>query len=584
MYDTYFFRDNKKLLKWAKDYTCASKRAKPYVGWDGVVNFVHMAKDLVLLYQLAKRPDGFEVVMLHMLLWSERRSLRKDVFKVAKFFRPEGEILWHSKIDYEGRTSIPFVVTNAWMKEEYEKYSMGGCFEMSFSGIGQYLECINDKGTIRFYDGNPVEMKRKEENNPTIDHADMYMTELRMLNSSHDDTCPARAEFAGIVEGCRIETICGEKCYVLYLWSGPMDSPVSFPWTLLVAANRVEGRYVPRTGDMVHGEAFMFGTFFGDEQKAPTVYTEQFKNTIKGKMECALEVEDDNNSFGGIDSENRDLKMTNKVQSNKPTKCKKGWGWLPRKPATYPECKHHRGGLVASVKKVHPKFVVYADYLKHIKGPLIPAKSPSRTELRAIIDSIDYVVTKRDNLHVLAAVFDVIGIRHLLKDEKTGERHLWCCLPSGVWKEHYRTNLLIALDENNSVLRYSFHTGDWSLMPMLRGMAVSINFQSSGKLVQYEKIAEAIKHVGKMKKSDYMIAASHGQTSILQAWCDGVNTDGIQKLRIEWHAHDLPWQFFISNGTKEQFVAMLKVYDKYGIEPVQTMARWSWCRMEKCNV
>jgi len=48
--------------------------------------------------------------------------------------------------------------------------------------------------------------------------------------------------------------------------------------------------------------------------------------------------------------------------------------------------------------------------------------------------------------------------------------------------------------------------------------------------------------------------------------------------------HGLPWQFRIKNGTKEQFVAMLDEYDKHGIEAVQTMAKWRWSRMEKCNV
>ena len=582
MYDTYLFKDNKKLLKWAMEHTCASRPAKKCVGWEGAVNYVHMSNDLTLLYQLANRSGGLEVVMLHMLLWSERRSLRKDIFNVSKFFKPEGEILWHSAIEYNGRTDIPFLAVNGWMEGEYEKYSDGGCFEMAFSGIAQYLECMNDKGTIRFYDGNPVEMRRKEENNPTIDHADMYLTELRMLNSWHEDggSETAGAEFAGIVEGCRTETICGEKCYIISLWSGPMSESVSFPWTLLVAANRVEGRYVPRVGDMVHGNAFMFGTFYGEKQDQPTVVHERIvpKGYVKDEStkEQGAGTATDNLHDADGDKSN--------ASSKEPSDDQKDWEWLPRKPATYPKCVHHGGGLHASVKKIHPKFVVYADYIKEMSDELTPVRPPSRMKLRRIIDSIDYVITKQNNLHEFASVFDVIGIRHMVLDRKTGVRHLWCCLPSGVYKEHYRTNLLIALDENDLVLRYSFHAGDWGLSQMTRGMAVSIHFQSSKNLIYYDTIKEAAAHVGEMKKDDYMIAASHGPTTLLQAWCDDVTPDGTQKLLIEWHVHGLPWQFRIKNGTKGQFVAMLDEYDKNGIEAVQTMAKWRWCRMENCNV
>lgn len=586
MYDTCIFGDSKKLLEWAMNHTRDSKRAKHCVGWNGEMNYVPMSKDLTLLYQLANTDTGLEVVKLHMLLWSCRRSLRKDVFRVGKFFKPDGEVMWHSSIEFDGRADIPFLAVNAWMDGEFEKYSNGGCFEMSFSGIGCHLECMNGKGTIRFYDGNPVEMKRREENDPTIDHADVFTTELRMLNSWHEDDGmePAGAEFAGIVEGCRKVNICGEKCFIISLWSGPMSDPASFPWTLLVSANQIEGRYTPRVGDMVHGSAYMFGTFFGDGEETPTVVHERFYPIDESAHADKSPNDDDLHAADSGDDCNAVHDGTENASLPKTTGEKRGWEWLPRPAEDYPECEHHGGGLLASVKKVHPKFVVYADYLRRMSKDLRPIKQPNRRELKSIIDTIDYVITKKDNLHVLASVIDVIGIRHMVEDEKSGERHLWCCLPSGVYKEHCRTNLLVALDKNNAVLRYTFHAGEWERNSMDRGMAVSINFQSEKKLVRYDSIAEASKHIGNMKESDYMIAASHGPTTLLQAWCDAVDSDGGQRLIIEWHVHGLPWQFRLENGTCEQFRAMLDEYSKHGIEAIQTMAKWKWCRMENGNV
>ena len=129
MYDTYIFNDNERLLKWAIEHTCASKRAQRCVGWDGEMNYVHMSKNLTLLYQLAKTSDGLEVVKLHMLLWSERRSLRRDVFKVSKLFKPDGEVMWHSAIEYGGRADMPFLVDPAGLRGLL-LHPGGGFFEL----------------------------------------------------------------------------------------------------------------------------------------------------------------------------------------------------------------------------------------------------------------------------------------------------------------------------------------------------------------------------------------------------------------------------------------------------------------------
>ena len=578
MYDTSFFKDNQKLLHWAKSHICASSQAQPLVGWDGGINYVHMASDLLLLYQLEQKPEGLDVVMFHILLFGKRWELRENVFKVRKFFRPQGEILWHSAIAYDGRQDIPFAVANAWQEEKFAKYSNGGCFEMSFSGIASWLECNNDKGGIRFYDGAPLEMERAEKNDPTIDHVDISMAELRMLNPADDPEEPARAEFAAIVEGCESLTICGEKCYRLRLWSGPVDSPASFPWTLLVAANRIDGRYVPRTGDMVQGNAFLFGTFIGDAREEPTVYDEK---PGSGSAEDATDDATATEESPASQDAPQDEEAEEEPPTDESTPGKKGWEWLPRSPAEYPECSHHGKGLHASVKKIHPKVVVYADYRRHLKGELTPVKPPSRKALKRILDSIDYVLTQDNDKHMFADCFNAIGIRHMVRDAKTGELHLWCCLPSGIHRERFRTNLLVALDRDLSVLRYAFHCGEWNWMKLDRGMAISINFQSSKNLVDYDSIPEAIPHLAEMKKDDYILVISCGPTAFLQAWCDESDGNGNLQLTMEWQVHGLPWQFTVANGTREQFAAMLEEFDKHGIEPVQTMARWRWCKLKE---
>ena len=556
-----------------------SEQAKKCVGWNGEMKYAHLANNLILLYQLANTANGFEVCKLHMLLWSEQKALRKDVFKVCKFFKPKGEEIWHSAIEFDGRADIPFLAVNAWTEGDFEKYSNGGCFEMAFSGIGCTLECMNDKGTIRFYEGNPLEMRRKEENDPTIDHADMFMTELRALSSWHDDeTEIAGAEFIGIVEDCQTETICGEKCCIISLWSGPMSQPQSFPWTLLVAANRIEGRYIPRVGDMIHGNAFMFGTFFGEEMSKPTVECERFVPAPKESDEDPEVQESTLDSNAGQETANDENGAPEEDADAKSSKLKNGWEWLPRRPAEYPVFKSHGGGLAKSVARSLPKYVAYNDYQNKIKGELKPIKTPSRKELKRILDSIDYVITSKDNFHVFGSVMDSIGIRHFLLDVKTGERHLWCGVPSG-FRGHFLSNILIALDKNGEVIRYTFYMGDWGSNRLYRGMDLSINFQSAKKQRSYDSMGGVIRGIAKMVKDDFCIACSLGHTAMVQAYCDDV-VDGVQQFTIEWQIHYLPWQFYTNKGTRQQLVDILKEFDANGIEPVETMARWKWRKIK----
>ena len=257
----------------------------------------------------------------------------------------------------------------------------------------------------------------------------------------------------------------------------------------------------------------------------------------------------------------------------------KGWEWLPRKPEDYPEVKSHGGGLAKSVAKTLPKYVVYSEYRKKIKGELKALKDPSRKELKRILDSIDYVITSKDNLHMFGSVMDAIGIRHFVVDAKTGERHLWCGLPSGFGREHFHSNLLVALDTDGAVLRYTFYMGDWDWHRLYRGMKTQIYIHSEKDRRQYDSISAAIKEIPKMVKDDFIIACCLGHTAMLQAYCDEV-ADGVQQFTIEWQIHYLPWQFYISKGTHDQLVAMMVEFESHGIEPVETMARWKWRKMK----
>ena len=90
-------------------------------------------------------------------------------------------------------------------------------------------------------------------------------------------------------------------------------------------------------------------------------------------------------------------------------------------------------------------------------------------------------------------------------------------------------------------------------------------------------MADAVSEIGKMAKDDYLIAAGLGHTVMVQAYCEDVE-DGVQRFIVEWQVHYLPWQFGIKRASAKELAAMLEEFDAHGIEPVETMAKWKWCK------
>ena len=568
MYETKLFENGKALLEWAQKNIARAARVADMVGWDGQIRYFPMTNDLGCIFQLEESEDGWNVCEMHMVFLGDFHA-RADICRISKFYRPDGEFLWHALLSYGGRQPMDFCVVNALQKEKFEKYSQGGNFEMVFSGLGDCLECRNDKGVLRTYRGALVEQARVEKGDPTIDHADLGLSELRVIESVESEEEPALAEFSGVVESCKTVTICGVKCYRMNLMSGPLDDAMTFPWTLLIAARRVAKGYVPRVGDSVHGAAYMFGSFYGDAQARATIYLDEgLQQTAEATRKRVV----DKSEFQ--ETVHEALVSTEEARLRGESRA---WELLPRWPEDYPEVESFGGGLAKSVAERLPKFVVYSEYRKRIRGYLTPLKEPSRKELNRILDSIDFVIPSAGDLHVFGSVMGAIGIRHFVVDEATGERHLWCALPSRYEVASVlHTNLLIALNAHGEVLRYTFYAGPHRLP---RGIDRQITFQSKEDFRRYGSMDEVVEAVDGMTKDDFLIVTGLGPSTMLQAYCDG-DADGVRQFTIDWQIHYLPWHFTLRKGTQDQLVAMLKEFERNGIESVETMAQWEWCRMK----
>lgn len=94
MYETKLFADGKSFIEWTIRNVSRSKRAADMAGWDGAINYLHLDRDLVLLYKLEKAGASWSVCDLHLLLWGARETLREDVCTIGRFYHPEGSALW----------------------------------------------------------------------------------------------------------------------------------------------------------------------------------------------------------------------------------------------------------------------------------------------------------------------------------------------------------------------------------------------------------------------------------------------------------------------------------------------------------
>ena len=557
MYDRFFFKDGDAFVRYVMDYGPHMPTLKEYRGSKSPTLIGHMAKDLVMLVETEDVGDHCDFHAAHLLLRETRQACRKDFCRVTPFFKPKKGFLWHASLDYgEARVPLDFVVANAFQGDAFDLCSKGGVFQMRFMGLGESIACMNRKGVVRFWDGLPVARERRDKGDPSIDHVDMVFSEARSLNPCHDKENPAFAEFISTIENVSTETICGQPCYRIRLWSGPLEDPASFPWTLLIAKSRVPKGWIPRVGDFVNGVAAMYGTFDDKAEKGaePTVYQPEF-----------------------LSADSVPEPPIPKKDIPKPPKGKPETEWLPRRPKEYPDAPAPRVPLPAFTDEPFKKFVTYPEYRQHIGNDLVPAPPPSRKRLREIIDAIDHVITTDGDRRVFAPHFDAIGVRHAVRDPTTGETHLWLCMPwYSRWCERHG-DLLVALSPDGRAIRYSVHTGDgrWA-----HGEWESFvcGFKKGSKSTDFDTPNAALEAISAMKKDDFIVLSGKCHGSMLQAACSCGGKR--HSFLVEIQILGLEWQFFKKNVSEKRLLELCHLFLSGGLAAVENEEPWKQVKMK----
>lgn len=550
MYDTFFFRSPEEIFNFFTENVSTWPVLSEYRGRTTPTLLGQLNDNLSMLVATVIKKGEPVASETHFILRETRTACRKDTFRVLPFFKPPKQSLWHASVDYgSDRAPLPFVVANAFQGKAFDFCSKGGVFQMRFMGLGESLECINDKGVIRFWSGLPVARERRDKNDPAIDHSDMVFDNAKALNPCDDEKAPAFAEFTSAIENVSTETICGQPCFRIRLWSGPLQNPASFPWTLLIAKARVQKGWTPRVGDFVNGIAAIFGTFDHVSEGEPTVFQPEF------------------NPDQSIREEPIPAKDIPPTPPGKPET-----EWLPRRPLDYPDAPFPRVSLPVFTDGPLKKFVTYPDYRNRLGDTLVPVPEPSRQHLRTILDEIDHVITTEENRLVFAPHFDAIGIRHAVRNPATGETHLWLELPPVYLRWDRHADLLVAFGADGHALRYTLHTGDengsWAPGEMYCNIASGEGQTST----VFQTPEEVLSRIPSLAPNACFVLCAQSRGSLFQAICQ---TGGQRKSWLaEWQLFGREWQFFKKEIPEKHPLELCRLFLSGGLAAIENEEPW----------
>ena len=553
MYDTFFFRSNDELFRYVSENGPSWPVLREYRGRKTPTIFGRLDDTASILVSTVREKKRIVASETHFILRETRKACRYDFCRVSPFFKVRGKMLWHASLEYGAdRSPLDFVVANAFQGDDYERYSKGGVFRMRFMGLGESLECMNGRGVVRFWGENPVARERRDKGDPSIDHVDMVVSTMRALNPCGDRKNPAFAEFTSTIENVSRETICGQPCYRIRLWSGPPENQESFPWTLLVAKARVQKGYIPRVGDFVNGVAAMYGTFDDVSDGEPTVFQPEFRG---GESEPPIPEKD----------------------IPKPPKGKPDSEWLPRRPMDYPDAPAPRVPLPPFTDEPFKKFVTYTEYRRRIGETLVPVTPPSRKRLREIIDEIDFKYTYMDDERwAFGRVFDAIGVRHAVHDCISGETHLWLCIPLIDVHYDYHAELMISVGSTGHVVRYTIYSnaGNWAHGEMW----CEVNRDGNRDYTIHPTPDAALADIPNIKKNGFVILCADCTGNMFQAICTSAGKR--RQYYAEWQLFGMPWQFGRERVSETRLLELCRLFLSGGLAAIENEEPWKQVRMK----
>lgn len=558
MYEYELFNPPQQIVDWTDKHQHDFFGCPPMAKSDAKIVGCSLSPDVGLRYELHRRGAGYGMHAIHAMVYPWRDTLRDYNFKLLPAFRPKNAIIWHTKID-RGKHSVPLVIAipEAGIEPTFSAIRAGGIFSMQITGLVYHMTCRNNQSTLRLHDGPTLDMRRQETNDPTLEYVDLTLSHQRSIKGLNIKEAPALAEFDSVVEFVeKVED--GEwPSYRLLFWSGQPEDPSSFPVQAIVPKHLLQANhYTPRVGDAISGQIALFGNLPSEDDL----------EADPANRLC----HDEPWAFFPANSEAKppaDAASKDAPSSHMEVLLSPSYDLLPRPLEIYPEVEDFGQGLARRAASAVPHYVLYRDYHRAIQGELRQLPPLPRKHLRAILEQIPQLFRM---LHKTAklAVLDSANLLHIARDPITGERHLWVALAPASSYVLVHTNLLIAIDDNLRVLRYTLLTEDKASAPY-DFWILGFRWKTREKvpLTSFQAVEDFI-HSAKV--NDFIGFNSIIYSTMFQAY---LQRNG---WHIEWYHRNHQWKFKCLVNTTERLIELMHIYIEKGLVPLQTMEKWKF--------
>ena len=439
---------------------------------------------------------------------------------MERCFRPANTLLWHSRMYPNGSSEpLTFAVGNFPCDEKTAPFLQGGRFKLQLSGFAVSARTFpQPEGT--------------SDEPPASADTDLFLRSA--VCSDH----PAMAVFRSVIEEkTTVNTSYIGKIYRLLLRSGPADVPDTLRWTLYVPQNRLRPAKAPRVGDLVVGQAVLYGEISGRRLSEPD-YSDNL---------CAL------------------LSLPSPL-------------WQPN-CTQVPFPIHDYGGCIEEESRCErPHFLLYAEYCRRLPRKPVLAPPPQNAELQDIFTQLQQVIPTRKAFIRTAFTPEAAELKRNLQDPATDYRFLWFTLPrvrDGSRLEA-PVHLFVNTDPSGRLLNYTLYDGFVRPSPRL-DVSRFICYNNRKPSIYLDDTETFIRELYTLEKDEFFILSYRGHSSYLQAACDGTDDRGTPIFQTEWQILDIPWHYGILDCTPDGLAVLIRAFLSQGVTAVQTMAEWNLC-------
>lgn len=229
-----------------------------------------------------------------------------------------------------------------------------------------------------------------------------------------------------------------------------------------------------------------------------------------------------------------------------------------------------------SVRRALPYYVTYPEFVAFAEGEIRPCGLPERDEVLRVC----HAITAGDDFLAVMWMRDVKkSWRETLEPRLafasvSGDVRYWWCWVKSAKQWNVGTYLVLAVDANGRLLRYTFYS-DGSTGDGLRSFYIRFhNAARQEEEIRFRTEKELIAGIRRMStKDDNVICSEECRDEYIQA---SRNSDGT--FYVEYQLYHMPWQMKCDKVSIDEFIRLIKLYCAAGVLAIANECKWTCCK------